>query len=156
MDISEKDKIQILLTLLGRRYDSIEKIREHVYNISIWMLGVFLAAASLIVEGSIQLGLPEKVFLAMTVVFALVVILFYLKDQERGFKNQFRVAIRIENLLGFYKQGTFDPEEGLYPSEWGQTGTEHGHGRFFRNIYLLLCLGTMVLLAAIGLSGLLF
>jgi hypothetical protein len=66
------------------------------------------------------------------------------------------VAIRIEKLLGFYERGAFGLEEGLYPSEWAQTGSETGQGRFFRNTYLLLCLGTIALLAAIGLSGLLF
>ena len=156
MEISETDKIQILLALLERRYDSIEKIREHVYNISIWMLGVFLAASSFIMQGKIQLNLLEKVFLAMIVVFILMVILLYIKDQERGFSSQFRAAIRIEKLLGFYKPGAFDLEEGLYPAEWAHTGTELGQGRFFRNITLLLCLGTIIPLAAIGLSGLLF
>jgi len=153
MEISEQSKIQILLTLLGRRYDGVERIRDRVYSITIWTLGVFLAATSLIVEGSIQLGLPEKIFLALVVVFALVVILFYIKDLERGFRNQFQVATRIEKLLGFYEQGTFDLEEGLYPSEWTQTGTKLGRGRFFRNTYLLLYLGATVLIAAIWLSG---
>ena len=156
MEISEQDKVQILLTLLGRRYEAIEKIRERVYGVSIWTLGIFLAAAGLIVQGNIQLGLVEKVFLGIADVFALVAILFYVKDLERGFRNQFRVAVQVEKLLGFTEKGFFGGEDELYPSEWAQTGTKQGKGRFFRNTYLLLVMGALLLLVAIGSSGLLF
>ena len=156
MEISEKDKVQILLAQLERRYDAIEKIRERVYSISIWTLGIFLGAAGLVVQGNIQLGLLAKIFLAIAGGFALVAILFYIKDLEKGFRSQFQVVVQIEMLLGFGKQGFFAPEEELYPSEWAQAGTKLGRGRFFRNTYLLLCLGAVILLVAIGASGLLF
>lgn len=156
MEISEQDKVRILLAQLERRYEAIEKIREQVYNISIWTLGIFLGAAGLIVQGNIQLSLPAKIFLVIAGGFALAVILFYIRDLERGFRNQFQVVVQIEMLLGLGKQGFFAPEEELYPSEWAQAGTKLGRGRFFRNTYLLLCLGTVVLLVAIGASGLLF
>ena len=149
MEIGEQDKVQILLAQLERRYEAIEKIRERVYNISIWTLGIFLGAAGLIVQGNIQLSLLAKIFLAVAGGFALVAILFYVKDLERGF-------VQIEMLLGLGKKGFFAPEEELYPSEWTQAGTKLGSGRFFRNTYLLLSLGAVVLLVAIGASGLLF
>jgi hypothetical protein len=156
MEIGEQDKVQILLAQLERRYEAIEKIRERVYNISIWTLGIFLGAAGLIVQGNIQLSLLAKIFLAVAGGFALVAILFYVKDLERGFRNQFQVVVQIEMLLGLGKKGFFAPEEELYPSEWTQAGTKLGSGRFFRNTYLLLSLGAVVLLVAIGASGLLF
>jgi hypothetical protein len=156
MEISEQDKVKILLAQLDRRYDGIEKIRERVYSISIWTLGIFLGAAGLIVQGNVQLDWPAKIFLAIAEAFALVAILFYIKDLERGFRNQFQVVVQIEQILGLGKQGFFAPEEELYPSEWAQTGTKLGKGRFFRNTYLLLYLGAVILLFAIGAAGLLF
>jgi hypothetical protein len=156
MEINEQDKVKILLTLLERRYDGIEKIRERVYSISIWTLGIFLGAAGLIVQGDIQLGWPAKIFLAIAEAFALIAILFYIKNLERGFSNQFQVAVQIEKLLGFSKQGFFGMEEELYPPEWEKAGTKQGKGHFFRSTYLLLYLGAALLLVAIGSSGLLF
>jgi hypothetical protein len=156
MEIGEQDKVKILLTLLERRYEGIEKIHERVYSISIWTLGIFLGAAGLIVQGNIQLDLAAKIFLAIAEAFALMAISFYIKDLERGFRNQFQVAVQIEQILGLGKQGFFDAEEELYPSEWAQAGTKLGQGRFFRNTYLLLYLGAAILLVAIGASGLLF
>jgi hypothetical protein len=155
MEIDEQDKVKILLTLLERRYDGIEKIRERVYSISIWTLGIFLGAAGLIVQGEIQLAWPAKIFLAIAETFALIAILFYIKNLERGFRNQFQVAVQIEKLLGFGKQGFFGLEE-IYPPEWEKAGTKQGKGHFFRNTYLLLYLGAALLLIAIGASGLLF
>lgn len=156
MQITDQDKVQILLALLDRKHDAIETIRERVYNISIWTLGIFLAAAGLLVEGSIHLGWYAKGFLAVGVLFALGAVLFYIKDLERGFRSQFRVVIQIEQLLGLSKQGFFGTEEELYPPEWTQAGTKLGKGHFFRNTYLLLMLGTAFLLVAIGSAGLLF
>jgi hypothetical protein len=141
---------------LDRRYEGIEKIRERVYNISIWTLGIFLGAAGLIVQGNVQLDWPAKIFLAVAEAFALVAILFYIKDLERGFRNQFQVVVQIEQILGLGKQGFFAPEEELYPSEWAQAGTKLGKGQFFRNTYLLLYLGAVILLFAIVAAGLLF
>ncbi|MFQ6058352.1 MAG: hypothetical protein ACE5MB_05660 [Anaerolineae bacterium] len=157
MEMNDQTKVQILLTALERRYESIENIRERVYNISIWTLGIFLAAAGWIVQGGIRLSLSGKIFLSGVVVFALGAILFYIKDLEKGFKNQFQVAIRIEKLLRFYEPGFFgSSEKELYPQEWGQIGAESGRGRFFSSTYLLLCIGAATLIAATALSGLLF
>lgn len=155
MEIDDQDKVKILLALLGRRYEGIERIRERVYNLSIWTLGIFLGAAGLIVQGDVQLDWPAKVFLATGAAFALMVILFYIKDLERGFRTQFQVAVQIEELLGLTQEGFFGPGEALYPSEWKKAGTKKGKGHFFRNTYLLLCLGALLLLVAIGASDLL-
>jgi hypothetical protein len=156
MKISEEDKVKILLAQLQRRYEGIEKIRERVYNISIWTLGIFLGAAGLIVQGDIQLNWPAKTFLAIAETFALIAVQFYVKDLERGFRAQFQVVVQIEKLLGFSEQGFFGPEEQLYPAEWERAGTKQGKGHFFRNTYLLLYLGAALLLVAIASSGLLF
>jgi hypothetical protein len=156
MEINEQDKVNILLTLLERRYDGIEKIRERVYSISTWTLGIFLGASGLIVQGEIQLTWSAKIFLAIAEMFALIAILFYIKNLEQGFRNQFQVAVQIEKLLGISKRGFFGPEEEIYPAEWEKAGTKQGKGSFFQTTYLLLYLGAALLLFAIGSSGLLF
>jgi hypothetical protein len=156
VDIGEKDKVQILLRLLERRYEGIEKIRERVYSISIWTLGIFLGAAGLIVQGNIQLSLAAKIFLVIAEALALVAILFYVRDLERGFRNQFRVAVRMEKVLGFGEPGFFGPDQQIYPEEWAKAGTKQSRGRFFRNTYLLLFLGAAILLVAIAASGWVF
>ena len=153
MHIDPRQKVEILIALLERRYTAIDGIRERVYALSIWTMGVFLGAASLVVQGDLALSWPRRAFLAMAVIVALGVILYYVRDLERGFRTQFRAAVRIERLLGLYEPGAFDPDAPLYPSEWARAGTEFAGGRFFRNTYLLLGLGAALLIAAIGTSG---
>lgn len=157
MEMNNQIKAQILLTALERRYKGIENIRGSVYKFAIWTVGIFLAAAALIAQGKIHLCLHGKIFFSVLVVFALGTILFYIKDLEKGFRNQFQAAIRIEELLGFYEPGFFDSsKEQLYRQAWKQTGTESGRGRFFSNTYLLLYAGAAILIATIVLSDLLF
>ena len=87
---------------------------------------------------------------------ALAAILFYIRDLEKGFCNQFRVATRIEMLLGFYEAGVYDSAGGLYPASWASAGTASGQGRFFRMTYALLCLGAAVLVVTVSLAGTVF
>lgn len=86
----------------------------------------------------------------------MVAVTFYPKDLEKGFRNQFRVAIQLEKALELSEPGVLGLDEGLLPPEWAEAGTKKGKGRFFRNTYLLLYLGAALLLAANVSSGLLF
>jgi len=157
MEIDDRIKAQILLAALERRYASVEAIRDRTYGISISTLGVFLVLAGWIVQGNVDLGLPGKIFLSALVILALCVVLFYIRDLERGFRGQLRTVVRIEKLLKLYEPGFFgSTDEELYPRVWLEAGTETGQGRFFGSTYLLLCIGATALTAAVALSGVAF
>jgi hypothetical protein len=61
----------------------------------------------------------------------------YLRDLEKGFRSQQRVAVRIEECLGLYR--------GIYPMEWQKAGVDSSPGRFFASTYALLYLGSGIL-----------
>jgi len=119
------------------------------------VLGIFVVVAGWIVQGDVRLSLVQKGFLCAALLATVVgVRCLYLADVENGFRVQLRVAARLEKTLGFYEPGYFDPSEtGLYPEEWSRAGTESGGGRYFRMSYLLLYIGTGILIAAIVLHN---
>lgn len=156
MEIADEYKGEILLAMLEHRYSAIERIRDRVYSFAIWTIGIFLGVAGLVLEGSLRPNLSTKGFLALAVLLALAAVVFYIRDLEKGFRNQFRVAIRIETLLGFYEKGAYDSEGELYPASWAKAGTVTGQGRLFPTTYLLLCLAAIVLIVTVSLAGTVF
>ena len=156
MNITEEQKADILLAMLEHRYGAIERIRDRVYGFAIWTLGIFLGVTGLVLEGTLQPGPTGRWVLSFAAFLALAAIVFYIRDLEKGFCNQLRVAIRVETLLGFYETGVYDSAGGLYPPSWASAGTAAGQGRFFRMTYLLLCLGAAVLVVTVSLAGMAF
>lgn len=155
MKIDDRTKVEIALAGLEERYKAILTMRQRVENVCLWVLGIFVIVAGWIVQGNVELSLPGKAFLCGALLATVVGVRWlYLADIEKGFRKQLRVAARIERVLGFYEHGRFDPAEvGLYPKEWKLAGTEAGKGHYFRMSYLLLYIGTGILIAAIVLHN---
>lgn len=130
-------------------------IRQRVENVCLWVLGILVVVAGWIVQGNVRLSLPQKGFLCGALLTAVVgVRCLYLRDIEKGFRKQLRATARIEKVLGFYEEGYFDPtERSLYPEEWSRAGRESGEGSYFRMSYLLLYIGTGILIVAIVLHN---
>lgn len=83
----------------------------------------------------------RTLFFCIAVIVVLVLRLRFLRDLERGFRTQQRVAVRIEDELGLYR--------GIYPLEWKRAGTESAPGRFFASTYALLYAGLLVVAVAL-------
>jgi hypothetical protein len=153
MIIDNDKKIDILLSALEERYSAIHKIRNRLQNLGIWALGIFFAASGWLFQSDVYLQQHEQVVLLVFII-VLIFILFktYIKDLEKGFKGQQRVAAKIENELGFYTDGLIS-EYSLYPAGWKKAGTDNGEGRYFDTNRILLLTGAFVLALVILSKG---
>lgn len=134
----DKDnKVGILLSALEERYTSIHTIRERVQSIGIWSLGILLGAGGWLTEsGTILSGFEKFLYLVAVLIAFIVLRFYYLKDLHRGFKNQQRIAARLEKALGLFTPKLFDDlEASVYPKEWENAGTDGGKGNFFHTNY---------------------
>jgi hypothetical protein len=147
--LSSEQKIEILLKALEERYKSIHIIRQRVQNMCIWTLGLFVTAAGWLMQSPKELAVKEKIIFTLIILITIMVIrAFYLNDLEKGFKTQQQIQARIENVLGLCKSGVFS-KDSIYPESWKEAGTENGKGKFFFHNYLLIYLGTLLLLISI-------
>lgn len=124
---------ETLLQGLQERYSAIRTIRERVYNITIWSLGVLLALGWGIVQMEKDYNCLYKVFFIIILLSAsLVLYYFYLKDLELGFYKQREIAGKLEKELWFFTKTKY--RDSLYPEEW--MTPKKGH--FFRNSYIVI------------------
>jgi hypothetical protein len=158
MIIDENKKIDVLLSALEERYNSIHKIRERVQGIGIWALGLLLGASAWLMQSDIILSVIQKALASVAILVAFIILRFvYLKDLNKGFNSQQRVAARLEKALCLYAPGVFDDsKEPIYPKEWERAGTEKSDGKFFNSTYLLLYLGVTIFIFAILFHGCFF
>lgn len=145
----DEKKIEILLHALEERYKSIHIIRDRVQNISLWTLGLFVTAGGWLLQSNTTLTCGEKWFFGATILLSVLVLrIFYLRDLEKGFKAQQRIQAKIEDSLGLCRPGVFT-EESIYPKDWAKAGGKDSKGNFFFHNYLLIYLGTLILLLSI-------
>lgn len=153
MNISDDKKVEVLLSALEERYKSIHEIRNRLQNISIWSLGIMLAASGWLFQSDIYLFKHAQITL-LIVVASLIFILFktYIKDLEKGFKNQQKVAADIESALGFFEDNVLT-SKALYPLRWQNSGTDIGEGKYFSSTGILIISGGIILALTILLKG---
>src|SRR3989344_7359288 len=157
-DFIEGQKVEILISALEERYEALRAIRERVQSVGIWALGILFAAGAWLMQSNMSLSAFQKELLVIAVAVMYAALRYnYLKNLSMGFKNQQRVAARLEKTLGLFTQGVFDADEGsVYPEQWTSAGTEKGDGKFFQTTYMLLFIGTIFLIAVILLIGSVF
>jgi hypothetical protein len=153
MNITDDKKVDVLLSALEERYRSIHEIRNRLQNVSIWSLGIMLAASGWLFQSDVYLFKHEQIIL-LAVLASLITILFktYIKDLEKGFRNQQRVTADIESALGFFEDNILT-EKALYPSKWRNSGTDIGEGKYFNTTGILILSGGAVLALTILIKG---
>jgi len=151
MMLANQEKVSILVSALEARYRALDAIRDRVQSVSIWALGLLLAATGWLVEKSVILADDQTAVSCVGVMAGWIVLrLVFLADLQKGFRVQQRVAAGLEDLLGLYSPQRFGPEsEAAYPESWRQAGAKGGSGRFFQSSHLMLDVGVVMLLLAI-------
>jgi len=146
-NISNSEKINVLLAALNERYKATHEIRNRVFNTCTWLMGILIGIAGWLVQAKINLNTNQKIFL-LVILFVVFIIIrfFYLGDLEKGFKNQFRVACHIEDALGLYKKGYYtDSKNSIFPTKWKETGKNKCDGKYFQSSYFLLYFAILAL-----------
>ena len=152
MEINESDKVNILLVSLQERYNATHNIRARVEQVCTWALGILVVAAGFIINKDIQLSVSQKSFLIVSLLAILIVLrFFYFRDLEKGFKDQLKVAAKIEKSLLLYEPGIYG-EDALFSKSWKNAGQKKSDGRFFRSNYLMLYIGLAIIVGTIILA----
>jgi len=149
--IDQNKKIDIIISGLQERYNAQHIIRKRVQDIGLWVLGVLTATSGWILTNSCFVNLGNGVgFIIFSISCYIVLRYCYLADLNKGFKDQQKVASKLEKLLGFYDADFFKKDlEFIYPESWLHAGTTKGEGRFFKTTYYLLYLGFGALIFSI-------
>ena len=147
MKIHEDKKVDILLNALDERYKSIHTIRERVQSVSIWILGILIAASSWLFQSSICFSMYHKFFsIILLLIIWATLRWFYFKDLQNGFNSQMRVTAKIEDSLGLFDGKIYsESEDSLYPKSWKKAGQKDCEGKFFDNTHNLLIIGFGIL-----------
>jgi len=136
MKIYNKDKITILLNLLNERYDASHKIRERSLKFTIWIMG-FAIALIWILLNAVTLAIYQKWVLTVLVVVIAGITFWFLYALEKGFDNNRKVMITLEEVLDCYKKGAFIASKTLFPSEYKELKKKSRFAHF-KSIYILI------------------
>ena len=149
MKINEDNKIDILRDLLKERYEASHKMRDRSLKFAIWVLGFGIALIWILLSG-LSLGLVQKIILTIFVVIVGFLTGIFLKSIDKGFVNNRKVMIRIEEALGCYENGVYVENGPLFPNEYkdlSKKNTAH-----FTSIYYWLVVMGLVLISVIWLG----
>lgn len=153
MQVSEEQKVEILLAALAACYVAIDKIRDRVENISLWIMGLQFAAAGWLLQSQQHFSCLEKGVLLVTLFLAISFIRYrYFENLEKGFIGQRKTAVRIAETLHLYEKGYYGHSESMYPQEWTDIDGPKKQGHYFKNSFILLWIGTAFLAVAIVFS----
>ena len=152
MALDDAQKVTILIAALQERYQALRTIRERVQSIGLWTLGILLAASGWLIQNDKPIPLNERIVGIIGVIAAICVLRFiYIRDLQKGFSSQQRVAARLEGALSLYETGAFDDDfASILPKSWADAGTADGHGQFFSSTYRLLYVGVAFLVVALA------
>lgn len=156
MTLNDDKKVDILLSALNERYQSIRAIRDRVQSVSLWVMGLLLGAAAWLAQSGKVLGGTERIPLLILVAAGVILLRrLYFADLEKGFNGQLRTAARLEEALGLFAPDTYGPSgQSIYPAAWVNAGQDGSQGEFFKSSYRLVYLSAAILVAAIVLGPL--
>lgn len=149
MSINEHNKIEILLDLLKERYEASHNMRDRSLKFAIWILGFGIALIWILLNG-VSLGVVQKIILTVFVVIVGFLTGIFLKSIDKGFVNNRKVMIRIEEALGCYEKGIYVEDGPLFPDEYkdlSKKKTAH-----FTSIYNWLAVMGLVIISVIWLG----
>lgn len=152
MSLSDDQKAQVLMRALDERYKAMHVVRERAQSVAIWSLGTLLVASGWMVQKEASFDLNVRIVITILVFAAFYVLKeHYIRDLDKTFQSQHRVAVRIERTLGLYDRGVFS-EESMYPEVWMTDSADKKQRGFFFANYRLLYVGVFIFLAVLWLG----
>lgn len=135
MEFADEKRVDILMAQLSERYGALHKMRDRSMNFTLWILGLGLALAWLLIS-EVKLNGWQ----ACTVAFFLFAIGFcsiiFIRAIHKGFNNSRNIIIRIERLLKFYEEDFYGPVGSVLPQEFSNKKC-HWTGHF-TTLYFLI------------------
>lgn len=117
--LTDDQKVQALLAELNERYNAGHKMRERSTQFALWISGMAIALAALVVWKR-DLVLSERISLtALTIVLAGGT-LYFIAALRRGFDKNREAMVNVERALRMHEAGVYLSEGALLPAEYGK------------------------------------
>lgn len=135
MKISEEKKLDVLLTQLRDRYDALDRMRDRSMQFVLWILGLGLGIAWLLISKTVLTCIQQWAFTVLLILLGIGTFLFVYAI-ERGFQSNRQVTIRLETALKLYEQGFYGISDSVLPVEFSRQKVKWtGH---FKTLYAII------------------
>jgi hypothetical protein len=145
IDMTVEQKFQVLMAELQERYDSSHKIRDRSTQFTLWISGMAIGLAWLLVSEA-SLAVPQRLALTLLAAVLYLGALFLVRALQRGSCRNREAMIRVERALGMHEKGYYLPDAVLLPDQYGQTARKWSHDSCTLPIWLTLVATTLVIL----------
>ena len=117
MKISEEKKIDVLLAQLRERYDALHKMRDRSMQFVLWILGLGLGMAWLLINEAVLTCAQKCAITVLLLVLGIVTFLFVYAI-GRGFQANREIMIRTETTLELYEKDCYGISESILPTKF--------------------------------------
>ena len=120
MEITNNDRVIILVETMKQRYTEVEQMRNRAFQIVTWTIGVFLLLVGWIVQGTTVNETTQKIFLSLAICFASGSATWFTRNLEKGFKRQFQFSAKSRLYWACTNQGSLMHRKKAYFRKCGQ------------------------------------
>lgn len=144
-DMTGEQKFQVLMAELQERYDSAHKIRDRSTQFTVWISGLAIGLAWLLVSEA-SLSVPQRLALTLLAAVLYLGALVLVRALQKGACGNREAMIRVERALGMHEKGCYIPDTTLLPDHYGHTARKWSHDSCTLPIWLSLVALTLVIL----------
>jgi len=145
MKISEEKKLDVLLAQLQERYDALHKMRDRSMQFVLWILGLGLGMAWLLINETVLTYVQRCAITVLLLVLCIVTFLFVYAI-GRGFKANRQVIIRLETALKLYEKNYYGISESVLPPQfYSQKIGWTGHFKTLYGLIIIVYLTLVIL-----------
>lgn len=143
MNIEENQKVEVLLNLLDERYNASHEMRRRSTQFTVWLLGFVLVANGWLIINGDRLSSADNILITTLVTILGGITVLFIKGIQKGFRNNFEVLIKLENILGCYEVGVYKENVCIYPEEYKEYDGFNWFGHF-ETLYMWI-VGTYII-----------
>jgi hypothetical protein len=135
MEIPENKKLEILLAQLQERYEALHKMRDRSMQFVLWILGLGLGMAWLLINETALSCNQQKAITGLLILLGFATFLF-VYGIEQGFRTNHQIVIKIETSLKLYEQDFYGAHESILPVRFAKgkrKWTDH-----FKTLYVII------------------
>jgi len=117
MNIPDEKKLEVLLAQLRERYDALHKMRDRSMQFVLWILGLGLGMAWLLIKGT-ALTCAQQLGITVLLILLGVPTFLFVRAIERGFQSNRQIMVRIETALKLYEKDFYGTSESVLPRQF--------------------------------------
>ena len=143
MQLSDDQKLQVLVAELQERYNASHKIRERSIRFTLWISGMAIGLGWLLISQK-ALALSQSVALTLLITALFAGTLYFVVGLRRGFQKNREAMINCERALGMHDSGVYLADGPLLPTEYSRMNRKWSD--HFHTLYVWLILVALSLL----------